>query len=67
LTSYLDNLKFFREQLEKENKDIVDIHFNNLLDRPEDFIKEINLRINQIPDHNLDVIKKFLDKQLKNS
>jgi hypothetical protein len=65
LTSYLDNLKSFREQLERENKDIVDIHFNNLLDRPEDFIKEINLRINQNPDYNLELIKKFLDKQLK--
>lgn len=65
LTSYLDNLKCYREQLESENKDIVDIDFNNLLDKPEDFIKGINLRINQKPDHNLDVIKKFLDKQLK--
>lgn len=65
MTFYLDNLKFYREQFEKENKNIVDIDFNNLLDKPEDFIKGINLRINQKPNHNLDVIKKFLDKQLK--
>lgn len=65
LTSYLDNLEYYREQLEKENKDIIDIHFNDLLDKPEEFIKEINLRINQNPDHNLDLIKRFLDKQLK--
>jgi hypothetical protein len=65
LTSYLDNLMSYRDQLEKENKDIVDIHFTTLLESPEDFIKEINQRINQNPDHNLDLIKKFLDKQLK--
>jgi hypothetical protein len=65
LSAYFENLMYFREKLEKENRDIVDVQFNKLLDRPEDFIKQINLRINQPSDHNLDVIKKFLDKQLK--
>lgn len=65
LAAYYENLMYFREKLEKENRDIVDVQFDNLLDKPEDFIKQINHRINQPSDHNLDVIKKFLDKQLK--
>jgi hypothetical protein len=46
LEPYYANLNYHREQLEKENKDIVDIHFTDLLENPEDFLKMINLRLN---------------------
>ncbi|WP_242311830.1 sulfotransferase family protein [Bacillus cereus group sp. BfR-BA-01331] len=65
LKVYLMNLKYYREHLEKENKDIVDIHFQEILEKPEIFVREINLRINQPHDHNLNIVKEFLDKKLK--
>ena len=65
LEFYLNNLNFYRDLVKKENKDVIDIHFNNLLDNPEDLVKQINLRINQKQDQNLDLIKQFLDKRLK--
>lgn len=65
LKVYLMNLKYYREQLEKENKDIVDIHFQEILEKPEIFVREINLRINQPYNHNLNIVKEFLDEKLK--
>ncbi|MWN16065.1 hypothetical protein GQM53_24790 [Escherichia coli] len=59
------NLKYYRKQLKKENKDIVDICFQELLEKPEIFVGEVNLRINQSHDHNLDIVKDFLDEKLK--
>lgn len=65
LECYLINLQSYREELEKENKDIIDIHFNDLLNEPEVFVKQINLRLNQNQDQNLNVVKQFLDRKLK--
>ncbi|PFI73611.1 sulfotransferase family protein [Bacillus cereus] len=65
LETYLMNLKYYREQLKKENKDIVDVYFQEFLEKPEIFVKQVNLRINQPCDHNLDIVKEFLDKKLK--
>ncbi|MFB5268409.1 sulfotransferase family protein [Paenibacillus enshidis] len=63
LGPYNANLNVHREQLEKENKDIVDIRFADLLENPEDFVKKINQRLNY--NINYDKIKEFLDKDLK--
>ncbi|CAM4378643.1 sulfotransferase family protein [Bacillus sp. GX] len=65
LKVYFMNLKYYRKQLKKENKDIVDICFQELLEKPEIFVGEVNLRINQSHDHNLDIVKDFLDEKLK--
>jgi len=65
LEPYLINLRCYREELEKDNKDILDINFKDILDEPENFTKQINLRINQKQDHHLNLVKKFLDQKLK--
>jgi hypothetical protein len=65
LESYHTNLKQFRSELEQERKDIIDIHFSDLLEKPEEFVKEINVRINQKSDEKIDIVKQFLDVKLK--
>lgn len=35
LTRYQENLLYYRNLLEQENKDIIDVHFDKLLERPE--------------------------------
>ncbi|AAT59871.1 MULTISPECIES: sulfotransferase family protein [Bacillus cereus group] len=65
LTRYHENLLYYRNLLEQENKDIIDIHFDKLLESPEKFVKEINYRIGNKNHNNLDKVKNFLDKKLK--
>ena len=65
LTRYHENLLYYRDLLEQENKDIIDIHFDKLLESPEKFVKEINYRIGNKHHNNLDEVKNFLDKKLK--
>lgn len=65
LTRYHENLLYYRDLLEQENKDIIDIHFDKLLESPEKFVKEINYRIGNKHHNNLDKVKNFLDKKLK--
>ncbi|PGZ46233.1 hypothetical protein COE56_25055 [Bacillus anthracis] len=48
-----------------ENKDIIDVHFDKLLESPEKIVKEINCRIGKKYYHNLDNMTNFLDKKLK--
>jgi hypothetical protein len=63
---YSLNQQNFQTELESENKDIIHIEFSTLLERPETFVEQINVRINQPPHHNLEQVKQFLDKRLKN-
>ncbi|MEN3130553.1 sulfotransferase family protein [Bacillus albus] len=65
LTRYQENLIHYRKQLEQENKDIIDVHFDKLLESPEKIVKEINCRIGKDNYHNLDNVTNFLDKKLK--
>lgn len=65
LTRYQENLIYYRNQLEQENKDIIDVHFDKLLETPEKFVKEINYRIGNKNHNNQDIVKNFLDKKLK--
>ncbi|KAB2388947.1 MULTISPECIES: sulfotransferase family protein [Bacillus cereus group] len=65
LTRYQENLIYYRNQLEQENKDIIDVHFDKLLENPEKIVKEINCRIGKKYYHNLDNVTNFLDKKLK--
>lgn len=65
LTCYQENLLYYRNLLEKENKDIIDVHFDKLLESPEKIVKEINCRIGKDNYHNLDNVMNFLDKKLK--
>ncbi|MFB5763218.1 hypothetical protein [Paenibacillus medicaginis] len=66
LEPYFANLNYHREQLEKGNKDIVDIYFADLLENPEDFVKNIYLRLNYNSNYiDFDVIKEFLNQDLK--
>lgn len=65
LTRYHENLLYYRNLLEQENKDIIDVHFDKLLESPEKFVKEINYRIGNKHHNNLDEVKNFLDKKLK--
>ncbi|WP_034672144.1 sulfotransferase family protein [Ectobacillus panaciterrae] len=65
LTPYYNNFKYYRNQLEKAGQEIVDIHFDDLLNKPEVFVKEINLKLCQDPHHNLDIVKSFLDETLR--
>ncbi|MFC4768603.1 sulfotransferase family protein [Effusibacillus consociatus] len=65
LTPYFKNLNYYRNELAQENQDIIDVHYDTLLENPESFVTECNRRIGQQPDHNLDVVKSFLDQKLK--
>jgi hypothetical protein len=65
LGAYHANLKQFRCELEQEKKDIIDISFSDLLKNPEEFVKEINVRINEKNDRNIEFVRAFLDKKLK--
>ncbi|HDR4601782.1 TPA: sulfotransferase family protein [Bacillus cereus] len=65
LTRYQENLLYYRNQFEQENKDIIDVHFDKLLESPEKFVMEINRRIGNKHHNNLDNVKNFLDKKLK--
>ncbi|MBF7156036.1 sulfotransferase family protein [Bacillus albus] len=65
LKIYYKNFICYRAELKRTNNDIVDIHFNDLLENPEIFVEEINLRLNQEHNYNLDLVKDFLDIDLK--
>ncbi|WP_255286909.1 sulfotransferase family protein [Bacillus toyonensis] len=65
LNIYYKNLIYYREELQKTNEDIVDIYFKDLLKEPEIFVQKINLRLNQDNNYNLNLIKEFLDIDLK--
>ncbi|PGZ93594.1 sulfotransferase family protein [Bacillus pseudomycoides] len=65
LVPYYDNLKHYRQQLEATNESLIDLHFDDLISKPEVFVKKINVEIGQSPEQNLDIIKNFLDKDLK--
>ncbi|MFF1858029.1 sulfotransferase family protein [Bacillus mycoides] len=65
LKIYYKNFMYYRAELKRTNNDIVDIHFKDLLKNPESFVREINLRLNQEHNYNLDLIKDFLDIDLK--
>ncbi|MCD4646222.1 glycosyl transferase group 1 [Bacillus mycoides] len=65
LNVYYKNFIYYREELQRTNQDIVDIHFKDLLKNPEIFVEKINLRLNQDYNYNLDLIKAFLDIDLK--
>ncbi|WP_234785694.1 sulfotransferase family protein [Bacillus mycoides] len=65
LNVYYKNLIYYREELKRTNNDIVDIHFKDLLKDPGIFVEKINLRLNQDHNYNLDLIKDFLDIDLK--
>jgi hypothetical protein len=65
LGAYHANLKQFRCELEQEKKDIIDIYFSDLLKNPEEFVKEINVRINKKNDQHIKFVREFLDRKLK--
>jgi hypothetical protein len=65
LKPYLKNKKHFRKMLIKEQKDVIDIHFHDLLKNPKTFVAEVNDRIGNKPNHHLDLVKIFLDNSLK--
>ncbi|AJG79505.1 MULTISPECIES: sulfotransferase family protein [Bacillus cereus group] len=65
LNEYHKNLVFYRQNLEHENKDIIDVHFHELLENPGAFVKEINTRMDKSAYFNLYKVKGFLDKKLK--
>ncbi|PGM86346.1 sulfotransferase family protein [Bacillus cereus] len=65
LNIYYKNLIYYKNELMRENKDVIDIHFEDLLKEPEIFIEKINHRMNMYYGHNLNQVKEFLDKDLK--
>jgi hypothetical protein len=65
LNAYHINLNQIKSELEKENKDIIDVDYNDLLEQREEFVKKIYIRINRKCNQNLDTIKSFLDAKLK--
>ncbi|MDA2267018.1 sulfotransferase family protein [Bacillus cereus] len=65
LNQYHKNLIFYRQQLEYENKDIIDIHFHELLENPKKFVKQINIRMDRKENYNIDKVISFLDGKLK--
>ncbi|MGE7890737.1 sulfotransferase family protein [Bacillus cereus] len=65
LTRYHENLIYYRNLLEQENRDIIDVHFDKLLEKPEKIVKEINCRIGRDNYYNLERVIDFLDKRLK--
>jgi hypothetical protein len=67
LTPYDINLKEFRKELQQEGNDILDIHYENLLENPTEFVSEINSRLNNRLDQNLAQVNKFLDSRLKHN
>lgn len=65
LGSYLYRFQTYKKTLENEKQDIIEVNYENLLDNPEPFVSEINRRMNNLPDHNLDSVKEFLCKELR--
>ncbi|MGM0876124.1 MAG: sulfotransferase family protein [Bacillota bacterium] len=65
LITYLGNLDFYRHALAQEKADIIDVHFEQLLKKPDSFVRDINQRIGRKPEENLEKVKGFLDAHLK--
>ena len=62
---HLYRFQTYKKTLENEKQDIIEVNYENLLDNPEPFVSEINRRMNNLPDHNLDSVKEFLCKELR--
>ncbi|KAF0817849.1 MULTISPECIES: sulfotransferase family protein [unclassified Cytobacillus] len=65
LKPYLINFIFYRHMLAKRKSDIIDVHYEQLLKKPDLFVKNINQRIGRKPNENLEKVKSFLDIHLK--
>ncbi|WP_088103476.1 sulfotransferase family protein [Halalkalibacter urbisdiaboli] len=66
LKPYLENKQRIKQLLLKEQADVIDIHFHDLLHAPEHFVSELNKRLGHAPTQHLEEVKKFLDKSFKN-
>lgn len=66
LTPYLKNKYDYRHFLNVKKQDIVDVHFEDLINNPVPFIGEINKRLGREPHYNLAKVKEFLDASLVN-
>ncbi len=65
LLPYLGNKQRIREQLVEEGADIIDVHFSDLLQHPDELVAAVNQRLGRAPKKRLDDVRLFLDHSLK--
>ncbi|MGG3738365.1 glycosyltransferase [Aeribacillus pallidus] len=66
LAPYLQNYYEYKETLTKNNEDVISVNFEELIEKPERFVSEINKRLGNPSLENIDKVREFLDKKLKN-
>ncbi|MDR6999848.1 sulfotransferase family protein [Neobacillus niacini] len=65
LTPYLKNLYHYRHTYGIPSEKIIDVYYQDILIDPEPFVRKVNIKIGNPPDHNLDKVKGFLNQDLK--
>lgn len=65
LTPYLLNLYHYRHTYGLPPENIIDIYFEDMLNNPEPYVRKLNEKIGNPPDHRLKKVSEFLDKKLK--
>jgi hypothetical protein len=66
LTPYLKNLYHYRHNYGLPPENIIDVSYQDILNNPEAFVRQINEKNGNPPDHRLKEVKVFIDKKLQN-
>lgn len=65
LTPYLKNLYHYRHNYGLPPENIIDVSYQDILNNPEAFVRQINEKTGNPPDHRLKEVKEFIDKKLQ--
>jgi hypothetical protein len=65
LTPYLKNLYLYRHNYDLPPENIIDVSYQDILNNPEAFVRQINEKNGNPPDHRLKEVKEFIDKKLQ--
>jgi hypothetical protein len=65
LTPYLKNLYHYRHNYGLPPENIIDVSYQDILNNPEAFVRQINEKNGNPPDHRLKEVKEFIDKKLQ--
>jgi hypothetical protein len=65
LLPYLRSFKYYRRKLGANPNRIIDVYFSKMLKNPLPVVQKINRRLGKKPNANLQVVKKFLNPNLK--
>ena len=62
---YLENFYRHRYFLAAQGADVIDVHYDRLVDDVRPFVADVNLRLNTSPEQHLDRVQQWIIKDLK--